>query len=95
MSLPALFRELKAAGVTEKQLQAVLNELEIEPVLTAHPTEAKRRAVLNQLVAAYAALGKSGRSSGGAVADGGNPRAKNRPAARGGHGAVLFQPHDF
>ncbi len=48
MSLPALFRELKAAGVTEKQLQAVLNELEIEPVLTAHPTEAKRRAVLNQ-----------------------------------------------
>ena len=35
--------------MTEKQLQAVLNELEIEPVLTAHPTEAKRRAVLNQM----------------------------------------------
>ena len=49
MSLPALFRELKQAGVTEKKLQAVLNELEIEPVLTAHPTEAKRRAVLNQM----------------------------------------------
>ena len=49
MSLPALFRELKSSGVTEKQLQAVLNELEIEPVLTAHPTEAKRRAVLNQM----------------------------------------------
>ena len=49
MSLPALFRELTQAGVTEKQLQAVLNELEIEPVLTAHPTEAKRRAVLNQI----------------------------------------------
>jgi phosphoenolpyruvate carboxylase len=49
MSLRHLFGELKAAGVTEKQLQAVLNELEVEPVLTAHPTEAKRRAVLNQL----------------------------------------------
>ena len=49
MSLKHLFRELKAAGVTEKQLQAVLNELEVEPVLTAHPTEAKRRAVLNQM----------------------------------------------
>jgi len=49
MSLQHLFRELKSAGVTEKQLQAVLNALEIEPVLTAHPTEAKRRAVLNQI----------------------------------------------
>jgi len=49
MSLPALFRELKSSGVTKKQLQAVLNELEVEPVLTAHPTEAKRRAVLNQM----------------------------------------------
>jgi phosphoenolpyruvate carboxylase len=49
MSLRHLFQQLKAAGVTEKQLQSVLNELEIEPVLTAHPTEAKRRAVLNQM----------------------------------------------
>jgi phosphoenolpyruvate carboxylase len=49
MSLRNLFLELKKAGVTEDRLQTVLNELEIEPVLTAHPTEAKRRAVLNQL----------------------------------------------
>ncbi|HAM71097.1 MAG TPA: hypothetical protein DCM86_05585 [Verrucomicrobiales bacterium] len=49
MSLRSLFRELKAAGVTERQLQGVLDELELEPVLTAHPTEANRRAVLNQL----------------------------------------------
>ena len=49
MSLPHLFQELKHAGVSEKQLQSCLNELEVEPVLTAHPTEAKRRAVLNQL----------------------------------------------
>ena len=49
MSLGHLFLELKAAGVTEQQLQAVLDELEIEPVLTAHPTEANRRAVVNQI----------------------------------------------
>ena len=49
MSLPHLFSELKQAGVTERQLQACLDEIEIEPVLTAHPTEANRRAVLNQL----------------------------------------------
>jgi phosphoenolpyruvate carboxylase len=49
MSLRHLFKELQQAGVTEKQLQACLNELEIEPVLTAHPTEASRRAVLNQI----------------------------------------------
>ncbi len=49
MSLQALFIELKQAGVTEKQLQACLDELEIQPVLTAHPTEAKRRVVLNHL----------------------------------------------
>ena len=49
MSLRHLFVELKTAGVTEAQLQRVLNELEIEPVLTAHPTEAKRRTVLSQI----------------------------------------------
>ena len=49
MSLRHLFRELKSSGVTEKHLQSVLNELEIEPVLTAHPTEAKRRALLDQM----------------------------------------------
>lgn len=49
MSLRSLFGELKAAGVTKKQLQAVLDELHVEPVLTAHPTEANRRAVLNQI----------------------------------------------
>lgn len=49
MSLRRVFRELKAAGVTPAQLQRCLDELEVQPVLTAHPTEAKRRAVLNQL----------------------------------------------
>ena len=49
MSLRHLFRELKQAGVTPEKLQACLDELEIQPVLTAHPTEAKRRSVLNQI----------------------------------------------
>lgn len=49
MSLRHLFRELKRSGVAAEKLQACLDELEIQPVLTAHPTEAKRRSVLNQL----------------------------------------------
>ena len=49
MSLRHLFGELKRAGVTAQKLQSCLDELEIQPVLTAHPTEAKRRSVLNQL----------------------------------------------
>ncbi len=49
MSLRQVFRELKIAGVKRQQLQQCLDELEVQPVLTAHPTEAKRRTVLNQL----------------------------------------------
>jgi phosphoenolpyruvate carboxylase len=49
MSLRHLFQELKEARVPAEKLQQCLDELEIQPVLTAHPTEAKRRAVLNQV----------------------------------------------
>ena len=49
MSLRHLFRELKEAGVSAEKFQRCLNELEIQPVFTAHPTEAKRRAVLAQI----------------------------------------------
>ena len=48
-SLKGLFRELKTAGVSGAQLQTCLNALEVEPVLTAHPTEAKRRTMLDQI----------------------------------------------
>jgi len=49
MSLRLLFRELKEGGVPPEKVQRCLDELEIQPVLTAHPTEAKRRIVLHQI----------------------------------------------
>jgi len=48
-SLARLFGELQAAGVSTERLQQCLDDLEIQPVLTAHPTEAKRQSVLYQL----------------------------------------------
>ncbi|RPI82353.1 MAG: phosphoenolpyruvate carboxylase, partial [Chloroflexi bacterium] len=39
---------LKKAGVSAEQLQDLLNSLKIELVLTAHPTEAKRRTILSK-----------------------------------------------
>jgi len=49
-SLRAVFRELRQARVTSRELQRVLNAVEIQPVLTAHPTEARRRSVLNHIL---------------------------------------------
>lgn len=49
-SLRWLFHELKRARVPLETLQCCLDALEIQPVLTAHPTEAKRRTTLNQIL---------------------------------------------
>ncbi len=49
MSLRRLFRRLHQAGVPAKKVQRCLDQLEIQPVLTAHPTEAKRRATMTQI----------------------------------------------
>jgi phosphoenolpyruvate carboxylase len=49
-SLRWLFRELKRASIPVEKLQSCLDALEIQPVLTAHPTEAKRRTTLNQIL---------------------------------------------
>ncbi len=40
---------LKARGVTQEQMAALLENLSIELVLTAHPTEARRRTVLSKI----------------------------------------------
>ena len=40
------FRALVEAGLTDKQIAKRLNRMRVEPVLTAHPTEAKRATVL-------------------------------------------------
>ena len=40
---------LREQGVTPGQMAALLAELHIEPVLTAHPTEAKRRSILSKV----------------------------------------------
>lgn len=41
-----VLERLQALGLTEKQIAAVLPDILVEPVLTAHPTEAKRATVL-------------------------------------------------
>jgi phosphoenolpyruvate carboxylase len=48
---------LKNSGVSENQIQALLENLHIELVLTAHPTEAKRRTILSKIQRIAALLG--------------------------------------
>ena len=47
-SIGEAIADLKQRGVTHEQMSALLNELSIELVLTAHPTEARRRTVLSK-----------------------------------------------
>ncbi len=46
-SFDATLRELRAQGIEPEQLQTLLNQLAYIPVITAHPTEAKRRTIMD------------------------------------------------
>jgi phosphoenolpyruvate carboxylase len=50
MSLRKVFHDLKEKKVPVSEITKLLAEMEIELVLTAHPTEAKRRSVLDHLL---------------------------------------------
>ena len=50
MSLRRTFNELKRQQVPLRHFTRVLRAMRIEPVLTAHPTEAKRRSILNHIL---------------------------------------------
>src|SRR6202047_621696 len=49
--------KLRESGISESLVAAQLNKIRVEPVLTAHPTEAKRLAVLEKNRALYGLLG--------------------------------------
>jgi len=53
---PRQLKELAASGLDAAGIAAALPSIRIEPVLTAHPTEAKRAAVLEQHRALYTLL---------------------------------------
>ncbi|MGH9325270.1 MAG: phosphoenolpyruvate carboxylase [Terriglobia bacterium] len=50
MSMRRAFNELKRQRVPFSELKRLLDSMWIEPVLTAHPTEAKRRSVFNHIL---------------------------------------------
>ena len=57
----AIFK-LRDDGVPAESLQTLLNQMDICPTLTAHPTEARRRAVLDKLNRIAAGLAQRGRA---------------------------------
>jgi len=55
-SLPAALAELQAQGASAADVQRLLDRMLVMPVLTAHPTEARRQTVRNHLAEVSAAL---------------------------------------
>ncbi|NQX02105.1 phosphoenolpyruvate carboxylase [bacterium] len=50
---PQALRDLRAIGLTPEQILDVLRDVHVEPVLTAHPTEAKRSSIRERHRALY------------------------------------------
>ena len=48
-SFDITLREFRAQGINEEQLQSLMNQLLYMPVFTAHPTESKRRTIMELL----------------------------------------------
>ncbi len=55
-SLQAVVSKLAEAGITAGELQALLDRLEVRPVMTAHPTEARRRTTIEKLARVFHVL---------------------------------------
>lgn len=56
-------RRLQSEGLSAAEVRSLLAEMFIMPVITAHPTEAKRRTILAKLKSIAAALEELGRTS--------------------------------
>jgi phosphoenolpyruvate carboxylase len=50
---PQALRDLRSIGLSPEQILSVLQDVQVEPVLTAHPTEAKRSSVRERHRALY------------------------------------------
>ncbi len=61
MSLRKLFNDLRQAGISFDEVTGLMSQMQIELVLTAHPTEAKRRTVLDHLLKVGSQLAKLNR----------------------------------
>ncbi|MBI4353037.1 MAG: phosphoenolpyruvate carboxylase [Candidatus Omnitrophica bacterium] len=62
MSVRKLFHDLRGRGIPGSAVLRFLSRMDIEPVLTAHPTEAKRRTILDHLLRIAAALAQLDRA---------------------------------
>jgi phosphoenolpyruvate carboxylase len=62
-SIRDAIRRLHESGLSAEEMQALLNRISIAPTLTAHPTEARRRAVLDKLQTIAASLVEQGQPS--------------------------------
>lgn len=50
-SISEAVQQLHQRGITAEEMQRLLDTIEIAPTITAHPTEARRRAVMDKLLA--------------------------------------------